>query len=406
MTSNETMGAASVRSPSNYDVVVVGARVAGAATAMLLARCGHRVLMIDRADIGSDTTSTHTILRLGMLQLQRWGLADRLTTTDTPPIRKVTLGFGDDLVPIELSADFGVDALYAPRRTVLDPILVTAALEAGVDLWTRTRLIDLIWENGSVAGVTVKSGQLTHHIRSRYVIGADGTWSRTADRVQAKAYRSFPPANATYYAYYDGIDTDGVYFQFTPGVTAGLIPTNQSQTCVYVGWHASRIGEFRDNPDVAFLRQGAIGHEQIGEAVHSGHRVSGFRGTPGLPGFLRQPWGPGWALVGDAGYTKDSISAHGISDALRDAELCARAIDRSLTEPEAESHHMSRYRGRRDRLSISLLEKSSRLGSYKWDLDEASVLMRGISIAVKDECEAMMSLPEWRGVTRELVGAG
>ncbi|HEX6220462.1 MAG TPA: NAD(P)/FAD-dependent oxidoreductase [Acidimicrobiia bacterium] len=406
MTIDEKMGTAAVRSPSSYDVVIVGARVAGAATAMLLARCGHRVLMIDRADIGSDTTSTHTILRLGMLQLHRWGLAERLTATDTPPIRKVTLGFGDDLIPIELSADFGVDALYAPRRTVLDPILVTAALEEGVDLWTRTRLVDLLWEDGAVVGVTAKSGGITHEIRSRYVVGADGTWSRTADRVRAKAYRSFPPANATYYAYYEGIETDGVYFQFTPGVTAGLIPTNNRQTCVYVGWHAERIDEYRADPEQAFLDQATRGHSDIGEALRAGTRVSSFRGTPGLPGFLKQPWGVGWALVGDAGYTKDSISAHGISDALRDAELCARAVDQSLRNPPAEADYMSRYRVQRDRLSVSLLEKSSRLGGYDWDLAEASELMRGISLAVKDECEAMIRLPDWEGATRALTRAG
>ena len=400
------MGAALGRPPSTYDVVIVGARVAGAATAMLLARCGHRVLMIDRGDVRADTTSTHTILRLGMLQLHRWGLADRLVATDTPPIRKVTLGFGNELVPIDLSEDFGVDALYAPRRTVLDPILVSAALEEGVHVWSRTRMVDVIWHNDQVSGVVAKSGNATHEIRSRVVIGADGVWSRTADRVRAKAYRWFPPTNATYYAYYENIDADGVYFQFTPDVTAGLIPTNEDLTCVYVGWPSDRIDEFRDNAEQAFHKQATAGHEKIGEALSTGHRVSPFRGTRGLPGFLRQPWGPGWALVGDAGYTKDSISAHGISDALRDAELCARAVDHTLRQPETEADQMSRYRGMRDRLSLSLLEKSSRLGSYEWDLPEASELMRGISIAVKEECEAMISLPEWHGVGRDLEMAG
>lgn len=402
---NQTTGVAQ-RRPSSYDVVVVGARVAGAATAMLLARCGHKVLMIDRAEIGSDTVSTHTILRLGMLQLERWGLGDRLATTDTPPIRRVTLGFGETLVPIDLSEDFGVEALYAPRRTVLDPILVEAALEAGVHLWPGTRMVDLLWEDDAVSGVVVKTGGATLQISSRFVIGADGMWSRTADRVRAKAYRSFPPANATYYSYFEDVAADGLYFQFTEGVTAGVIPTNAGQTCIYVGWPSQRVGEFRDDPEEAFFRQATAGHPRIGEAVRRGRRVSSFRGTSGIPGFLRQPFGPGWALVGDAGYTKDSISAHGISDALRDSELCARAIDATLIDPEAERDYMSRYRGRRDRLSVSLLEQSSKLGGYQWSTAEASELMRGISVSVRQECEAMLHLPEWRGVTRELVRAG
>lgn len=398
---------AATRRPSSpdYDVIVVGARVAGASTAMLLARCGYRVLMVDRATVGSDTVSTHTILRLGMLQLHRWGLADRLQATGTPRIRRVTLGFEDNLVPIDLSDDHGVDALYAPRRTVLDPMLVTAAVEDGAELRDETRFIEPLWEDGRVVGVRLEDGAGRHDVTSRFVVGADGTWSRTADAVRSRAYRSFPPANTTYYAYFTGIDTDGVAFHFSPGATAGLIPTNDNETCVYVGWPQSRMGEFRADPDGAFLRQAAAAHPCVAEAVRGGERVSPYRGTRGLPGFLRQPCGDGWVLVGDAGYTKDSISAHGISDALRDAELASRAIDATLRDPDSGHQHLSRYRVRRDRLSVELLEKSSRLGSYRWDAAEASQLMRDISRSVKEECEATLALPEWAGLGRIPVGA-
>ncbi|MCA1735631.1 MAG: FAD-dependent monooxygenase, partial [Actinobacteria bacterium] len=236
-------------------------------------------------------------------------------------------------------------------------------------------------------------------VRSRFVVGADGVWSRTADRVGARAYRSFPAVNATYYAYYTGIETDGLYFQFSEGVTAGLIPTNHDQVCVYVGWHKDRISDFRADPDGAFLRQAASGHTDLGQVLRNATRVSGYRGTPtGLPGFLRQPWGPGWVLVGDAGYTKDSISAHGISDALRDAELGARAIHAAILNPAEEIEHMARYRLCRDRLSLSMLEQGTRLGSYQWDEAEASELMRSLSATVKTECEAMIGLPSWPGV--------
>lgn len=390
----------------DYDVIVVGARVAGAPTAMLLARCGHRVLMIDRAEVGSDTTSTHTVLRLGMLQLKRWGLEDRLVDTGTPAIDHVTLGFGDELAGIDLSDDFGVASLYAPRRTVLDPLLVDAATEAGVDLVSPARLVDLAWDTGRVVGATLDVDGDQREVTAHFVVGADGMWSRTAQLVDSRTYRSYPAENATYYAYYEGIETEGVWFHFAPGVTAGLIPTNDGQTCVYVGWPKNRIGEFREDPEGAFLRQATAGHDLIGAALSGATRLSGFRGMPnGLPGFLREPGGPGWALVGDAGYTKDSISAHGISDALRDAELCARAIDRALDEPDEETAALSAYRVRRDRLSVDLLDQSSRLGSYRWTVEQASDLMRGISGAVKDECEAMSTMPAWRGVDRQLAEA-
>ncbi|MEX1093084.1 MAG: FAD-dependent oxidoreductase [Acidimicrobiia bacterium] len=221
---------------ADYDVVVVGARVAGAATAMLLARRGHRVLMVDRAPAGADTTSTHALLRSGVLQLKRWGLLDRVIESGTPAIPRVTLGFGSDLVPIDLSDDYGVDSLYAPRRTVLDPILVDAAIEAGVDYVERCRAKSLVKDSdGTVRGVVLDadSGEVT--IGARMVVGADGAWSKMAKWVQAPTYKQYPGTNTVYYAYYRGIETHGVYFQFTPGVTAGLIPSNDDLVCVYGG---------------------------------------------------------------------------------------------------------------------------------------------------------------------------
>jgi flavin-dependent dehydrogenase len=385
---------------------VVGARVAGAATAMLLARCGHRVLVVDRARVGSDTVSTHTILRLGMMQLHRWGLAEKLIASDTPGISRVALGFGDEVVPIDLSDDFGVDRLYAPRRTVLDPILVQGAHDSGVESLIPSRMVEVLRRDGAVTGVVLDDGGERIEITARYVIGADGTWSRTAQLVGAAEYQSFSPRNATYYAYYTGIETDGIYFQFTKGATAGVIPTNGGESCVYVGWPDDRIGDFRRDPGGEFVRQAATAHPSLGAALRGGERVSRFRGTPGLPGFLKAPVGPGWALVGDAGYTKDSISAHGISDALRDAELCARAIDAALIEPESAGRHLAWYQRSRDRLSTGLLAAASRLGSYEWDESEASRLMREISRAVKEECEAMASLEPWAGIVPDMALVG
>ncbi|MDX1449233.1 MAG: NAD(P)/FAD-dependent oxidoreductase [Acidimicrobiia bacterium] len=401
MTITRQVGADDRPQPDSYDVVVVGGRVAGAATAMLLARCGHRVLVVDRANAGSDTVSTHTILRLGLLQLKRWGLYDRVEDCGAPRLPEVRLGFGNEIVSIELSSDFGIDALYAPRRTVLDPILIEAAVEAGVEFRHRNRVVDLTWDGNRATGVVVDDGGDKQVIEARCVVGADGVFSKTADRVSAQTYRSIPAANATYYAYFKGVQTDHLHFHFAPGVTAGMIPTNGGETCIYMGWHSDHIGAFRADADAAFLDQAWAAHPVLGEAVAEGERVSRYRGTPGLPGFLRQPAGPGWALVGDAGYTKDNISAHGISDALRDAELCARAIDASLADPARERRYFSEYRVARDRLSVSILELSMELGGYRWDTARASWLMREIGNAVKEECEAMAALPPWRGVTTE-----
>lgn len=377
---------------ADYDVVVIGARAAGAATAMLLARRGHRVLMVDRAPAGADTTSTHAVLRSGVLQLKRWGLLDRVIESGTPAIPRVTLGFGTDLVPINLSDDFGVDCLYAPRRTVLDPILVEAAVEAGVEYIDRCRAKSLVeGSDGTVRGVVLDAGSGELTVPARMVIGADGAWSKMAKWVQAPTYAQYPGTNTVYYAYYRGIETHGVYFQFTPGVTAGLIPTNDDLVCVYGGWAKDRTTAFRDNPDAGFEQIVGAAHPLLQAALAGGTRVSQFRGVQGLPGFLRKPGGPGWALVGDAAYTKDPVSAHGISDALRDAELCAYAVDISLTDPNETTAAFNRYRKVRDELSVGMLAWSAELAAYKWDEERASQLMKNLSGAVKAECEALVN---------------
>ena len=388
--SRETTPRAVPRPGEHYDVVVVGWRVAGAATAMLLARSGHRVLMIDRARHGSDTVSTHTLLRSGVLQLKRWGLLDRVVESGAPPIPRVTLGFGDELVPIDLSDDFGVNALYAPRRTVLDPILVEAACQAGVDFVDRCSARSLRFdERGRVEGVDLSLGGSEISVSTRFVVGADGVHSRVAGWVGAKTYRYHPPSNSVQYAYYEGIEVDGVHFQFTPGVTAGLIPTNDGLVCVYGGWPSTADLGFHDDPQKAFTRAVSSSHPDVAARVQGGIRVSAFRGTRGLPSYLRRAAGPGWALVGDAGYMKDPVSAHGLSAAMRDAESCARAIHEAIENPGSERELLDSYWRGRDELSLGHLEATVELAGYRWDPSRASSLMRYLSDAVQDECHAL-----------------
>ncbi|MGH8951558.1 MAG: NAD(P)/FAD-dependent oxidoreductase [Acidimicrobiia bacterium] len=379
----------------DYDVVVVGARVAGASTAMLLARQGHRVLVVDRANMPSDAVSTHAVLRTGVLQLSRWGVLDRVVEAGTPPVRDITLGFGHERIRFQVRPECNVDTLYAPRRHLLDGILIEAAQEAGADFAGSTRMVDLLrGDDGEVTGIVTKSRGKELSCTAGIVIGADGVWSRTAALVNARAYASHPPTNAVTYAYYRDIENSGFWFQFTPGVNAGIIPTNDGLSCVFAARPNHLVAEFRDDSDGEFDRLLRHAGLDLADKVSAGSRATGFRGTS-LPGFIRQPWGPGWALVGDAGYTKDPISAHGISDALRDAELCARAVDRSLKVPEDTGEAMTAYQQLRDRLSQRMFDESRALARYQWDAVEASARMRAMSDAVKEECAVLDSLDEW-----------
>jgi flavin-dependent dehydrogenase len=243
-----------------------------------------------------------------------------------------------------------------------------------------------------VCGIVTSSHGREVPVSARFVIGADGVWSRTAELVGATAYESHSATNAVTYAYYDGVDIAGFWFQFTPGVNAGVIPTNEGLSCVFVGRRNDRIAEFRADSETEFHRLLDQAGADLADRVAGASRASQFRGTKGLPGFLRQPWGPGWALVGDAGYTKDPISAHGISDALRDAELCARAVDRALCLPEEWVEAMSEYQRTRNRLSLPMFRQSEALARYQWDAGEASARMRAISDAVRAECDLLDTL--------------
>lgn len=373
----------------DFDVIVVGARVAGAPTAMLLARQGHRVLLVDRATMPSDTLSTHAITRSGVVQLHRWGL-EKAVAAMTAPVREIVLGFGDERIRFDVRPEHGVDTFYAPRRHHLDSLLVNAATEAGATFLGGTRVTDLVWSGDEVCGV-VAGGEIT----ARTVIGADGVSSKVAGRIGAPSFYRHEALNAISYAYYEGIDAPGFWFQFTPGVNAGLINTSDGQVCVFAGRPTDEFDRFRVDPDVEFDRLLARAGPDLHEMVRQGTRVSPFRGTPGLPGFIRRAWGPGWVLVGDAGYTKDPISAHGISDAFRDAELCARAVHRALIDPSSAGDAMRSYQQERDRLSWKVLRQSRALAGYEWGAEEASRRMRAISAAVREESAVMSGLPEW-----------
>jgi 2-polyprenyl-6-methoxyphenol hydroxylase-like FAD-dependent oxidoreductase len=379
-----------------YDVIVVGARVAGASVAMLLAQRGHRVLLLDRASMPSDVVSTHAVLRSGVLQLTRWGLLEKVIAAGTPPIKDITLGFGDERIRFEVKAEYGVDTLYAPRRHVLDGIILEAAISAGAEFRGGTRVTGLAQDTGgTVRGVVVERDHQELEIGARMVVGADGVWSRMAELVGAREYRSHPPTNAVHYAYFSNIESDGFWFQFTPGVNAGVITTNDGLSCVFVGRPTGLVGRFRDDPDTEFARLLRQAGPDLAALAAAGTRETPFRGTNGLPGFVRQPWGSGWALVGDAGYTKDPISAHGISDALRDAELCARAVHAALEDPTCAVAALEEYHRERDALSLGMFEESEALAAYGWDADEASARMRLISDAVRAECAYLEALPEW-----------
>jgi menaquinone-9 beta-reductase len=371
-----------------YDVLVVGARCAGAATAMLMARRGLRVLAIDRAPYGADTVSTHALMRGGVLQLHRWGLLPRLIELGTPPVRRTTFHYGEEAVPIDIRPSDGVDALYAPRRTVLDSVLADAAVEAGAEVRHGHTLVALRREGGErVAGALVLDAEgRPFPVRAGLVVGADGIGSSVARLAEAPVLRESLAASAVVYGYWSGLTTlaEGSHWHFVPGASAGVIPTNAGEHCVFAGAPPARFraGALREDSGLAW-------HLAILEAVSpalaasvAAARLEGrLRAFAGRRGFLRQAWGPGWALVGDAGFFKDPLTAHGITDALRDAELVA---DAAAAGTEAA---MADYAATRDALSVPLLEATEAIAGFGWDLEAVKAHHQALNRAMKREVE-------------------
>jgi flavin-dependent dehydrogenase len=378
-----------VRLRGSYDVIIAGARCAGASTALLLARSGMRVLVVDPTRRGSDTLSTHALMRGGVLQLARWGLLGEIVSAGTPPIRTTTFHYEDEAVPVAIKPRDGVGALYAPRRTLLDRVLVDAAVEAGAHIVHGMAVAGLVRDaSGRIVGATVAGAEGREmELRAGMVVGADGMRSRVARLAGAAVERVGHHQAACVFGYWSGLDVEGYHWHYRPGIGAGVIPTNGGDTCIFVGMPARRFERERWRGLEWVYGQTLL--EAAPElAVHMEERRSlpKLRAFAGAPGFLRRCVGPGWALVGDAGYFRDPFTAHGITDALRDAELAARAI---LAGGEAE---LAEYEATRDRAAGELMDVTDRLASFEWDMQEVRELHRALSRSMAVGVEVVQEL--------------
>jgi 2-polyprenyl-6-methoxyphenol hydroxylase-like FAD-dependent oxidoreductase len=360
---------------------------------MLLARRGLRVLLLDRAPAaGTDTLSTHALMRAGVLQLSRWGLLDRLVAAGTPPVRRVTFHYGDDVERVELKPKPGVPSLFAPRRTVLDPILVAAAAEAGVEVRYGAAVGGLLWQGGRVAGVagTFRDGG-AFEVRAPLVVGADGVRSRVAEAAGAECTWRGGEAGACIYGYWPAHGEDGYEWFYRPGVGAGVIPTDGGQVCVWASASAGRfLGEYRGNPERAFDALFAEGAPEAVSRFPRARRDGRLRGFAGVRGFVRRASGAGWALVGDAGTFRDPISAHGITDALRDAELLADAAAAALGGGGDAA--LAAYGRRRDEVTMPMATLCDEIAGYRWTLPEVRELLMALSKEMGREAEMVAAL--------------
>jgi 2-polyprenyl-6-methoxyphenol hydroxylase-like FAD-dependent oxidoreductase len=352
-----------------HDVVVVGARAAGAATALLLARLGYDVVLLDRTVFPADTLSTHQIARTGVVALHRWGLLDAVLTSGAPAIRQVSFTAAGESITRAIKFRSGVDFLVAPRRYILDTLVADAAACAGADRRFGVEVDGVcLDDSGRAIGVygRDRSGAEVE-IPARFVVGADGLGSRVARSVGAEVIEHRGDQSAAQYAYFDGVPWPAIELIAAERALAGVFPTHHGQACIWVctptsdARAARRSATSRPEAFAVLLRRAA---PELADRLRTGWRASPVTGMLRAPNLLRRAHGPGWALVGDAGYHRDPITGHGLSDAYRDAEMLAGALDAALRGDLEETCALRGYQQHRDRALREVFELTCALAGY------------------------------------------
>jgi flavin-dependent dehydrogenase len=348
-----------------YDAIVIGARCAGSPTAMLLAQQGYKVLLVDRASFPSHLPHGHFIHRGGPLQLQKWGLLEQLATAGCPPVTRFKQDTGQSVIAGRDLVVNGVAFGYGPRRDVLDKILVDAAVAAGAESREGFSVQEIIWEGDRVAGIRGRNnnGGGTVTERAQIVIGADGRNSMVARAAQAPAYETVPTLLCWYFSYWSDAPSDDLEFYVRERRIIIAHPTTDQLLAVFVAWPIAEFHQVRADVEASHSRALDVAPE-LAERVRNGKREKRFLGSGDLPNFFRKPYGPGWALVGDAGHHKDPYLALGVSDAFRDAELLAEAIDDGFSGRQSLDEALAEYERQRNEMAMADYQLNLRMASF------------------------------------------
>jgi flavin-dependent dehydrogenase len=362
-----------------YDAIVVGARCAGSPAALLLARKGYKVLLVDRTTFPSDMAfSNHFVHQAGSAALKRWGLLERLAATNCPPITEDYFDYGAFSLSGPVPAVDGVNTAFAPRRIKLDPLLANAAVEAGAELRDGFSVQELMWDKGRVTGIRGRHKGAVVSEKGRIVIGADGMFSVVAKAVAAPETKNSAPLEGSWYAYWSGVPMKGWHLWLRPDRVIFSYNTNDGLSLIGVAFCARDLAAVRPNIETNHrdvIQQYA---PDLAERMRQGRRESHFVGGA-IPYYLRRPYGPGWALVGDAGYQKDPCTASGITDAFRCAEWLAEAIDAGFSGRQPLEQALAAYEQRRDQSEVPYFDLTTQLAALAPPPPEVAQLLAALT---------------------------
>jgi len=362
-----------------YDAIIVGARCAGSPLAMLLARKGYRVLLLDKASFPSETISTHHIHQPGVAHLKRWGLLEKLRASNCRPTTQIKFDVGPFALAGSPPPVDGNHEAYAPRRRVLDKILVDAAVEAGAELRERFTVEELTTDGKSITGIRGRDatgGSITEH--ARIVIGADGARSMVAEAVKAPIYFDRGMLTCNYYSYWSGVPHEGVELYPREGRTIVVDKTNDGLSMICIVFPKAEFDRIRSNIEGEYLRTIQENAPSLFERLRTGKREERFAGTGFLPNFFRRPYGRGWALVGDAGYVKDPILAQGITNSFSHAQMLADALDQAFLGLRGMENALADYEHKRNDEVLAMFEHNTQLAMLEPPPPEMVALLNAL----------------------------
>jgi 2-polyprenyl-6-methoxyphenol hydroxylase-like FAD-dependent oxidoreductase len=341
---------------------------------MLLARNGLDVLVVDRATFPSDTMSSHAVKKPAVSRLAKWGLLDRVLDTGCPPIHTMSFDPGPFVLTGRAPAvNSGADFTIAPRRTVLDAILVDAARDAGAHVRDGVAVDTLLVEEGRVLGVSCGGEEQ----RAPLVVGADGLHSLVVRTVKPETLVDRGTLSAWCYGYWSDLSvTDVELYQRGPRFIAAF-PTNDDLTLVAVAWPIAEGPALRADLDGGYRRTLAQ-VDRLSERLTGARLHRKLTSTLDLPNVVRRPFGPGWVLAGDAGYHKDPITAEGINNAFRDADLLAAAITTGLGQATLDDE-LQNFEAVRNQESIPLFDLTCQLAALGPPPDDLAQLMLALT---------------------------
>jgi 2-polyprenyl-6-methoxyphenol hydroxylase-like FAD-dependent oxidoreductase len=326
-----------------YDAIVVGARVGGAPTAMLLARQGAKVLLVDKAVFPSDTCSTHFLRQSGVRQLKQWGLLDALEATRPAPVERIQFDVNGTVLTGAPPRVEGLTCEYAPRRYYLDKVLLDAAAASGVEVREGYTVRGLMRDGDRVTGIRGSGRNTQDEERARIVIGADGRHSLVAREVGARSYFEQPGRGFVTYAYYDMVQATMLEMWLKHERCVTALPTHDGQTLIIVQWPSSMLEEVKGDLQGHYVAAVDLVAPSLAERMRAGRQATKLQGIADLPGYFRKPYGDGWALVGDAGYLKDPFTGLGMSDAFHGAQLLTTALHSAWAGEQPYAEAMAGY---------------------------------------------------------------